>query len=44
MVRYSEYLLAYDKRLVGNTREIVDLARRREGKRLIHVENLAEVI
>ena len=40
MVRHSEYLIAYDKGIVGNTRELVQYARRRE--ELIHIENLAE--
>lgn len=42
MVRQSAYLIAYDKGLVGNTRELVRYARRREKKELIHIENLAE--
>ena len=42
MVRHSEYLIAYDKGLVGNTRELVLYARRREKKEMIHIENMAE--
>ena len=43
MVRYSNYLIAYDAGRIGNTRKLVEFARHREGKGLIHVENLAGV-
>ena len=36
-----DYLICYDRRYVGSTRELVDIALRREREGLIHVENLA---
>ena len=41
-IRTCDYLICYDARRIGNTRELVDLARRREKEGLIHIENLAE--
>ena len=43
MIQNSDYLIAYDLGYIGNTREFVAAARRREKKGLIHVENLAEI-
>ena len=43
MIRHSNYLIAYDAGRIGNTRKLVEFARHREGKGLIHVENLAGV-
>ena len=37
-----DYLICYDAGRIGNTRELVAYARRRERKGLIHIENLAE--
>ena len=42
MIRNVEYLICYDRRQIGKTRDFVELARRREKKGLIHIENLAE--
>ena len=42
MIAHSDYLIAYDRGQIGNTRDLVAYARRREGKGQIHVENLAE--
>ena len=44
MIRHCDYLIAYDKRLVGKTRDFVDLARRLEAKSLLRVENLADAL
>lgn len=41
MVCHSDYLIAYDAGRIGNTRKLVEYARHREEKGLIHVENLA---
>ena len=41
MIRTSEYLICYNMRLVGKTRDFVDMALRREAKGWMHVENLA---
>ena len=41
-IRTCDYLICYDARQIGSTRELVDLARRREKEGLIHIENLAE--
>ena len=41
MVRFSDYLIAYDAGRIGNTRKLVEYARRRERNGLIRVENLA---
>ena len=41
MVTISDYLIAYDAGYVGNTRELVDFARRREKMGKISVTNLA---
>ena len=38
------YLICYDRGQIGKTRDYVALARRRERKGLIHIENLAETI
>ena len=37
-----DYLICYDAGRIGNTRELVEYARRRERKGLLHIENLAE--
>lgn len=37
-----DYLICYDAGHIGNTRELVEYARRRERKGLIQIENLAE--
>lgn len=42
MIQNSDYLIAYDKGYIGNTRDLVAAARRREKKGLMGVENLAE--
>lgn len=42
MVLHSDYLIAYDKEQIGNTRELVRYAQRCEKRGLIHVENLAQ--
>mgnify|MGYP002627455971 CR=1 FL=1 len=41
MVRHSDYLIAYDAGMIGNTRKLVEYARHREREGLIRVENLA---
>ena len=41
MVCHSDYLIAYDAGRIGNTRKLVEYARHREVKGMIHVENLA---
>ena len=38
------YLICYDRGQIGKTRDLVALARRRERKGLMHIENLAETI
>lgn len=43
MISHSDYLISYDKGQVGNTRELVNYARKREKQGLIHVENLAQI-
>ncbi len=43
MVRHSDYLIAYDAGMIGNTRKLVEYARHRERKGLIRVENLAGI-
>ena len=42
MIKNVDYLICYDKGYVGNTRELVDLAHRREKEGLIHINNLAK--
>ncbi|MBR1820714.1 MAG: hypothetical protein IJ769_03735 [Clostridia bacterium] len=42
MIQRSDYLIAYDAGHIGNTRELVKYARRREERGLIRIENLAE--
>ena len=44
MIRTSDYLICYDRGQIGKTRDFVELARKRERKGLIHVENLAETL
>ena len=44
MVQHSDYLIAYDKGNIGNTRELVKYAQRMEKQGLIHIENLVESI
>ena len=41
MVSHSDYLIAYDAGRIGNTRKLLEYARHREAKGMIHVENLA---
>ena len=41
MVCHSNYLIAYDAGRIGNTRKLVEYARRRKDQGLIRVENLA---
>ena len=41
-IRCCDYLICYDAGHIGNTRELVAYARRRERNGLIHIENLAE--
>ena len=43
MVCHSDYLIAYDAGRIGNSRKLVEYARRREIKGQIHVENLASI-
>ena len=43
MIQHSDYLIAYDKGNIGNTRELVKHARHREKQGLIHIENLATI-
>lgn len=43
MVCHSDYLIAYDAGRIGNTRKLLEYARHREAKGLIHVENLARI-
>ncbi len=42
MIRSADYLICYDRGQIGKTRDFVELARQRERKGLIHIENLAE--
>lgn len=42
MIAHSDYLIAYDRGQVGNTRDLVAYGRRREGLGLMGVTNLAE--
>ena len=42
MIRTADYLICYDRGQIGKTRDFVELARQRERKGLIHIENLAE--
>lgn len=42
MIKASDYLICYERGQIGKTRDFVELARKRERKGLIHVENLAE--
>ena len=42
MIRSSDYLICYDRGEIGKTRDFAELARRREKRGLIHIENLAE--
>ncbi len=44
MIRHSDYLICYDRGQIGNTRVLVEEARRREGKGLIKVENLKQLL
>lgn len=44
MIRASDYLICYDRGQIGKTRDFVELARQRERKGLIHIENLAEKV
>lgn len=42
MMKHSEFLICYNKGYAGNTRDLVELAMRREAKGLITVINLAD--
>ena len=42
MILHSDFLIAYDCGQIGNTRDLVAAARRREKKGLLRVENLTE--
>lgn len=42
MLRHSDFLICYNKGYVGNMRDIVDMALRREKKGLMRVTNLAD--
>jgi len=42
MIKSVDYLICYDKGYVGNTRELLAIARHREMEGLIHIKNLAE--
>lgn len=42
MIRTNEYLICYNTGLVGKTRDFVDMARRREEKGQMHIENMAD--
>lgn len=42
MIRASDYLICYDRGQIGKTRDYIEIARQRERKGLIHIENLAE--
>ena len=42
MIRSRDYLICFDRGQIGKTRDFVELARKRERKGLIHIENLAE--
>ena len=42
MICNCDYLICYDRGEIGKTREFMELARKRERKGLIHIENLAE--
>lgn len=44
MIRNSDFLICYDRGVIGKTRDFVALARGREKRGQIHVENLAEEI
>ena len=44
MIRSADYLICYDRGQIGKTRDFVELARQRERKGLIHIENLAEKV
>ena len=44
MIRTSDYLICYDCGEIGKTRDFVELARQRERKGLIHIENLSEKV
>jgi len=42
MIRASDYLICYDRGQIGKTRDYIEIARQRERKGLIHIENLVE--
>ena len=42
VIRTADYLICYDRGQIGKTRDFVELARQRERKGLIHIENLSE--
>lgn len=44
VIRTADYLICYDRGQIGKTRDFVELARQRERKGLIHIENLAEKV
>ena len=41
MVQNTDYLICFNRGYVGNTRELVDLARKQAEKGRMHIENLA---
>lgn len=41
MIRHSDYLICFDRGWPGNTRELVEKARRLQGKGRLQIENLA---
>ena len=43
-IRHSDYLIAYNRDHVGNTREMLRYAKRRESLGLIHIENLWDLM
>ena len=44
MVRHCDFLIAFDRGQVGNTRGIMRIARAREAEGLLRIENLAELV
>ncbi len=44
LIRTSNYLICYDSGQIGKTRDFVELARQREKKGLLHIENLADEV
>lgn len=42
MIRNADCLICYDREQIGKTRDYMELARQREKRGLLHIENLAE--